>query len=130
MSALSPRQMFLLDEACKPIVNAFGRHLYLVGTSAALERIKYRDVDIRLILSDNDYDALNAAASKEAIILLGFTIGEYLASRTSLPIDFQIQRQSEANKKHGGKIRNPIGVRNLLEYEGDAEINHTAHNKE
>jgi len=112
--------MFLLDEACKPIKAAFGVAPFLVGTAAAIERGEYRDVDVRLILFDADYDALNNSAGQQAIIFLGMAIGEYLAARTGLPIDFQIQRMTEANLKHGGKPRNPMGIRNLLEYTGDA----------
>jgi hypothetical protein len=31
---------------------------------------------------------------------------------TGLPIDFQVQRQTEANRDFGGCIRNPLGGRN------------------
>lgn len=119
MSAFSPRQMFLLDQACKPISEAFGDGgLYLVGTSAA--RQEYRDVDVRLMLSDKQYDRLVKAVGKDAVAFLGIAIGQYLASLTRLPIDFQIQRQAEANENHGNKMRNPIGCRDLSNYRGDA----------
>lgn len=116
MSALSPRQMFLLDEACKPIRQAFRTPPYLVGTAAV--RGTYRDVDVRLILDDAEYDDL-VAQRPMVIPFLGVAIGEYLAARTGLPVDFQIQRQSEANAKHAGP-RNPLGVRALSNYSGDA----------
>ncbi len=120
MSAFSPRQMFLLDEACKPIHAAFGAGLYLVGTAAALDRTDYRDVDVRLMLDDEDYDALVDATSADAVTFLGLAIGQYLASRTGLPIDFQIQRNTEANERHHG-VRNPLGhTRQLANYRGDA----------
>jgi hypothetical protein len=117
MSAINPRQMFLLDEACKPIEQAFDACPYLVGTAA--ESKSYHDVDVRLILPDDQYDTLRAAAGMNAIAFLGFAIGEYLASRTGLPIDFQLQRQTEANEKHKG-ARNPLGMRSLSSYKGDA----------
>lgn len=120
MSALNPRQMFLLDEACKPIRAAFDWHPYLVGTAANHERTTYRDVDVRLMLDEEKYDALSAAIGQDAIAFLGFAIGEYLAARSGLPIDFQLQRLPEANAKHGGKPRNPLGCRDLAEYTGDA----------
>lgn len=119
MSALSPRQMFLLDEACKPIFSAFGQPPFLVGTAADQERKSYRDVDVRLILFDKKFDALHAAMGAHGIAFLGFAIGEYLASRTALLIDFQIQRQSEANERHKG-ARNTLGIRELKDYKGDA----------
>lgn len=116
MSALSPRQMFLLDEACKPIRQAFRTPPYLVGTAAI--RGPYRDVDVRLILDDDEYNHL-AGQRPEIVPFLGLAIGEYLAARTGLPIDFQVQRQTEANAQHAGP-RNPLGVRSLANYAGDA----------
>lgn len=118
MSALSPRQMFLLDLASKPIWEAFDGGVYHVGTSAA--RGEYRDVDVRAILADKRYDRLVKAIGSDAVAFLGLAIGQYLASMTGLPIDFQIQRQTEANAKHGGKVRNPVGLRSLADFEGDA----------
>lgn len=117
MSAFSPRQMFLLDEACKPIEEAFGPYLYLVGT--AVERQEFRDVDVRLMLSDKKYAKLQRAIGDDGITFLGLAIGEYLASRTGLPIDFQLQQQTTANEKHDGR-RNPVGGRSLSNYKGDA----------
>jgi len=118
MSALSPRQMFLLDLACKPITEAFGDGVYHVGTSAA--RQEYRDVDVRLMLSDKKFDRLEKAIGTKAVAFLGLAIGQYLASLTGLPIDFQVQRQTEANNYHGRKFRNPLGVRTLVNFKGDA----------
>ena len=124
MSGLSPRAFFLLDEACKPIKQAFPEHgPYLVGTAA--EGKTFRDVDVRLILADDRYDRLAEAVTPVGMAFLGLSIGEYLASRTGLPIDFQIQRMTEANEQHGtgkGTCRNPLGRRSLLNYEGDCPI--------
>ena len=90
------------------------------GTAAALDRTDYRDVDVRLMLDDEDYDALVDATSADAVTFLGLAIGQYLASRTGLPIDFQIQRNTEANERHHG-VRNPLGhTRQLANYRGDA----------
>lgn len=118
MSAFSPRQMFLLDHACKPIYEAFGEHgdIYLVGTSAS--RQEYRDVDVRLMLSDKRYDKIVKAVGRQGIIFVSLAIGQYLASMTDLPIDFQIQRTTEANDHKG--LRNPLGRRSLSSYRGDA----------
>jgi hypothetical protein len=118
MSALSPRQMFLLDEACRPIRQAFGTAPYLVGTAG--ERGPYRDVDVRLMLDDFAYDQLGKLGPA-TIPFLGLAVGEYLAARTGLPIDFQIQRTAEANAAHSGQ-RNPLGVRTLANYGGDAPM--------
>lgn len=113
--------MFLLDEACKPINAGLGEYgCYHVGTSA--ERGAYRDVDVRFIMGDKQHDRLTKVLGKNGIVFLGLSIGEYLASRTGLPIDFQIQRQTEANVLHKG-FRNPLGHRDLSNYKGDAQTN-------
>lgn len=118
MSALSPRQMFLLDLACGPIAEAFAATPYLVGTAGT--RGDYRDVDVRLILDDKKHDRLRRAIGLDGIAGLGLFAGQYLASLTDLPIDFQIQRQAEANILHSGS-RNPLGTRGLVNYRGDAQ---------
>lgn len=118
MSAFSPRQMFLLDHACKPLHEAFDcLGVFLVGTAAS--RQSYRDVDVRMILADDKYDKMLEAVSVEGMAFLGLAIGQYLASMTGLPIDFQIQRKTEANEKHDGH-RNGLGHRPLWCYSGDA----------
>lgn len=121
MSAFSPRQMFLLDEACKPLAEAFDVTPYLVGTAlgpSAGGRGEYRDVDVRLMLDDERYEALRASGP-HVIEFLGIAIGTHLAAVTGLPIDFQIQHADTANELHKGS-RNPLGLRNLSNYKGDA----------
>ena len=117
MSALSPRQMFLLDLACKPIQEGIG-DTYHVGTSAD-GRQGYRDVDVRTILSDEQYGALLTAINAEGIAFMGLAIGHYLHALSGLPIDYQIQQQSAANRMHQG-MRNPLGMRDLTNFCGDA----------
>lgn len=122
MSALSPRQMFLLDMACYPISQAFDNWgTYLVGT-AVLPRDGQppRDIDVRSIMRDEAHDKLTEAIGADGIAFLGLAIGQYLASLTGLPIDYQIQRQTEANALHDG-MRNPLGGRTLANYRGDAQ---------
>lgn len=119
--SLSPRQMFLLDEACKPIRKLFregNSGVYLVG-SAMNKGGSGRDVDVRLMLDDAVYDRIAKALPDGGIPFLSLVIAEYLAGRTDLPIDFQIQQTSAANALHG-KPRNPLGGRHLFEYAGDA----------
>lgn len=117
MSVLNPRQMFALDEACRPIMEAFDATPYLVGTAAT--RTTYRDVDVRLILDDEKYARLADVAGPQLVAFLGLAVGEYLAARTGMPIDFQVQQQTAANAHHDGS-RNPLGLRTLDNYRGDA----------
>lgn len=137
--------MFLLDIACHPIREAFDATPYLVGTAQAPRGGKPpRDVDVRLILDDKAHKRLMKAMGPEGIAFLGLAIGQYLASITGLPIDFQIQQRTAANEQHGktvrhdhtdpvigcrceekygheAKPRNPLGTRSLGNYAGDTE---------
>lgn len=107
-------ELWALDEACKPLREAFPTYgPYLVGS--VLERPTFRDVDVRLILSDNQYDRL---ADREWS-LLGFVTSRHLAAATGLLIDFQFQRQTEANAAYGGRPRTPLGIRTPVRWTGD-----------
>jgi hypothetical protein len=124
---LSPRQMFLLENACWPIRRAFIDHddpmsgLYLVGSTMTGEKSNgARDTDVRLMLSDRKYASLNAVIGMTGIRFLGIAIGQYLASTTGLPIDFQLQQTTAANDEHG-PYRNPLGSRDIDSFVGDGE---------
>lgn len=101
-SFLGPHEMRRLDLACVPILRAFGDCPYLVGSVNT--RRDYRDVDVRLILHDN-----HQVFTQGDLHALNFALSEYLRLTTGLPIDFQIQPQTEANTFDG--VRNPLGQR-------------------
>jgi hypothetical protein len=113
-SYLSQLQLFHLDQACSVIRQAFGHRggPYLVGS--AQTRPDFRDVDVRLILDDEDFDALDSMVR----IFINLTTSAWLSQRTGLPIDFQIQQQTAANANHPGR-RNPLGGRSLQNFSGD-----------
>jgi len=105
---LSPPDLYRLDWACRPIRLAFNTPPYLVGS--ALERSDYRDIDLRLILSDRRHKQL-VGTRGELVLLLNIALSD-LVARTAgqrAPIDFQIQSQSEANAIKG--LRVPMGGR-------------------
>lgn len=87
----------------------FGHTAYHVGSS--LERKDWRDVDVRLILPDDEFEARfgrvkNTANARLAAVTLAFAaLGKEM---TGLPIDFQIQPQEYANKVYGGKPRSAL----------------------
>lgn len=88
----------------------FGHIPYHVGSSLTTKQ--WRDVDVRLILADEEFktlfgDGANAETNpKLAAITLAFSaLGKEM---TGLPIDFQIQPQSHANKVYGGKTRSAL----------------------
>lgn len=120
MSTLSPPVLHRLDLACAPIVEVFGSHVYLVGSVQERKASVRSDVDIRLILPDKKYDRLTKRQPDGFATLLDFALGAYLRELTGQPIDFQVQRQSEANERHTGKQRNPLGGRRLTDWLGDA----------
>lgn len=113
---LTTAQLRELDDACVLIRLAYGTP-YLVGSAGIGGHKDWRDVDVRLILSDGPFDLLCPTVARWE--LLSIAIGDYLRRRTGLPIDFQIQRQTEANAKHS-KPRNPLGVGRVLAGMGDA----------
>ncbi len=111
---LTTHELSLLDDACSRIVDAFGTPPYLVGSAG--DSSIWRDVDVRLILEDGEFDRLfpnEPAAARNTSArweLLSLALGDFLRKRTGLPADFQIQRRSEANELHA-KPRNPLGLR-------------------
>jgi hypothetical protein len=118
---LSALELHELDEACKPFLSALGSHPYFVGSASS--RPDFRDVDVRLILADDEYDVL-FAERKGLWALLSRLGSTYLRARTGLPVDFQVQRQTEANEKFGNlgeTPRNPLGSRSLLDYAGGGD---------
>lgn len=113
--------VFLLEQACQHINDAFdGFGCYVVGSS--MERPDWRDVDVRLIMSDEEFMQLfpNANVWPEGgggtweqdprWLLLTTAISLWLKQQTGLPVDFQFQPQQHANKRHS-KPRNAVGLR-------------------
>jgi hypothetical protein len=80
----------------------FGHVAYHVGSS--LDRKDWRDVDVRLILPDDEFTARfgihqssTANRTLSAVTLAFAALGKQM---TDLPIDFQIQPQTWANKHY------------------------------
>lgn len=106
---LTTTELYHLDQACQLITRAFGGHPpYLVGSAGvANDGGAYRDVDVRLMLDDKEFASV--CPTRERWELLCLAIGAYLAARSGLPIDFQVQSTSVANEKYDGP-RNPLGL--------------------
>lgn len=106
---------FALELACKHINDAFGGfHCYVVGS--ALERPDWRDIDVRLILGDDEFDHEFPGTRENGTwefdpkwLLLTVSLSSWLHQQTGLPVDFQIQPQTHANERHAGQ-RNPVGL--------------------
>lgn len=118
-SALTTLDLNRLDRACSLIREAFDHPPYLVGSAGIGEKGQtYRDIDVRLILHDDEFDGLFGDRPKlwEAVCI---GLGSWLVQQTGLPVDFQIQRMTEANEKHSGP-RNPLGMHREYAGGGDA----------
>lgn len=109
--------IFKLELACKHLNEAFGdgHRCYLVGS--ALKKPDWRDVDVVMILSDNDFRRLFPKAHLQGEwefdprwLVMTVAISGWLKEQTGLPVDFKFQPQSWANSKHDGQ-RNPLGLR-------------------
>ena len=101
-----------LDAFGREIDAAFGHLPYLVG-SASVGKV-WRDVDVRLILPDDEFDALFPPVDPGQFpdglwSLLCAAISELAKARTGLPVDFQIQRQTYANDRFPG-VRQALGL--------------------
>ncbi len=121
-SYLSPPDLHRLDWTCVPIHRAFDKPPYLVGS--ALTRPSFRDIDLRMILSDEDVMSMFGAKRLEPYgtntdpepnrlwLLINIALSDLIAKTAGLswPIDFQIQSRAEANK-YTNEPRNPMGVR-------------------
>lgn len=114
---LATTEYFKLDAACIPLWRAFESNggIYLVGS--VLKKAEYRDVDIRAILDDAEFDRLFPKTDRwgenAQWKLFCISISSYLSSVTGLPIDFQIQRQTQANERYPraeNHPRNAIGL--------------------
>lgn len=91
-----------LNQFGQVVFDAFGEWPYLVGSATVTKQ--WRDVDVRLLLDDDQYDALfgslkhtNWEARNPKWRALTLAFSELGRKMTGLPIDFQIQRRTEAN---------------------------------
>lgn len=105
--------------------DAFGHTPYQVGSS--VHGKEWRDVDVRLILPDDEFDALFPGYRSGHQIdakwsFLCAAISALAKQQTGLPIDFQVQRQSEANERFSpregtGTFRQPLMHFNYFDVE-------------
>ena len=115
---LTPHQLRRLDAACAPIVAAYGPFTtYLVGS--VLSRPDYRDVDVRTIIADSQFDSMFGAGNAQddggahdlpLWQLVCMAISGELSRASGLNVDWQVQRRTESAHGNDG-VRNPIGCR-------------------
>ena len=108
-------EMYNLDLAVASICEAFGPHCYHVGSS--LHRRDWRDVDVRCILPDDEYDrvfplstvGVHSQFRDARLMAMNAAFSEWLRKASGLPVDFQFQRQTEANAEFPG-TRSALGM--------------------
>lgn len=105
---------FHLELACQELSRAFGDTCYLVGS--ALERADWRDIDVRMIMDDEDFDKLFPNCRERGTwefnarwLVMTTAVAAWLRERTGLPVDFQFQPRTHANERHKGP-RNALGL--------------------
>ena len=102
MGALGPEAGWNLRVFGAHVHQAFGHTAYHVGSSLT-SKDKFRDVDVRLILPDDEYAAFfgaNPFAKRQRMWDLAWSaLGQRM---TYLPVDFQFQQQTFANEKFDG----------------------------
>ena len=112
-----------LNEFGSQVWSAFGGPPYHVGSS--LFGKTWRDVDVRMILSDADYESWGFGDPdrthtnvKWCALVMAFS--ELGRKMTGLPIDFQIQQQTRANAQFKGP-RSALGIvgTRLLPHDSD-----------
>lgn len=120
---LTPHELRRLDWAVQPVVRAFAddcafnARAYLVGS--ALTRDDYRDIDVRLVLTDKAFKKLTGVTGdvpyaavlrdRHHVLNVAFTALIDQAANLRRPVDFQFQSASE-NAEFDGP-RNPLGGR-------------------
>lgn len=114
-------QEILLRVFGRYVYAAFGEMPYHVGSSLR-QKDGWRDVDVRVMLEDAEWDRLGLGdprnpqtnAKWTAITLAWSAFGRQF---TGLPIDFQLQRRTEANEEFS---REKGGARSALFVLADA----------
>lgn len=105
--------LLLLDQACLVLHHAFDAVPYLVGS--ALHRRDFRDVDVRMILTDEQYAEVfpgsvrvpESLHARWSVMCAGISL--YLRKTSGLPVDFQFQQMTDANRRYDGP-RHPLGI--------------------
>lgn len=92
---------------------------YLVGSATWSKR--WRDIDVRLILSDDEYEhwvgkIRQPESTNRRWVTLNMAFSALGERITGLPIDFQIQQMTYANQEYGTGIRCAL-IGHDVEYE-------------
>jgi len=121
MSVGQPQQM-LLNQFGDLIADAFGTYnVYHVGSSMGDNKKDWRDVDVRVMLTDEQWKSYGFLEPKDnhydpkwrSMCIVFSHYGRHL---TGLPIYFQIQKIKEANEEFKGG-RSHMGTADMINKE-------------
>lgn len=104
-----------LDAFGSVVWDAFGQPPYLVGSALpSANKADWRDVDVRLIMSDEQYESFGLGHPERSHrnarwVALAMAFSALGKQMTGLPIDFQIQQQTDANKTFEHSPRSALG---------------------
>lgn len=104
-------EAYSLDQVANFVNKAFGDICYLAGS--ATETRDFRDVDVRMIFSNEKYIALfgdTHGGHSYFWSLLCVSVSEYMSKRTGLRIDFQIQKRANVTEKDQDSPRSALGL--------------------
>ena len=105
--------IFKLELACQHLSRGFGDVCYLVGS--ALERPDWRDIDIVMIMSDENFAAEFPDASSghwefdPKWLIMTVAKSDWLSAQCGHLVDFKFQQRTHANQMHKGP-RNAMGL--------------------
>ena len=107
---LGAPEYMTLAAALMVVKEAFQETPYLVGS--ANETRDYRDIDVRVIMNNDKFDALFGSwnGMKPFQTLVTIAVSAWLTRVTGLPVDFQVQRRSGVKKSDWDKVREPLQI--------------------
>jgi hypothetical protein len=111
IAKLTPHDQFVLDQWGRQLKEAFGWRAYHVGSSVFPEKSAPppRDVDVRLMLPDDEFDALIGTNGALRLRALNLSVTLWGRHVTGLPIDFQFQTIDSANEEFARQPRSALG---------------------
>lgn len=118
---LPPQSLFGLHAAASEVMKSYDSlGVYLVGS--CLVHKDYRDVDVRCIMRDDDFERefpKDEHGHRPKWMLTCLALSAWFRHVTGLPVDFQFQKMTLANERYPSRAhrRNSIGYYHWL---GDA----------
>lgn len=107
MNFLTVSENASLKLAAEAVDRAFPKSYGIYHVGSSITRKDYRDVDVRLILPDAEFERLFGGGDHHPSyldfwFLVCWSVSEWMQKRTGLPVDFQIQAIGSKDNKDKG----------------------------